>query len=394
MYYFLIDILLFVRKIIRFFQSLDYEMVSFLQSFFPKDVYFFYDNVTPHVELIDAYPLFEYMVKHGFNAYYIIHDNHLQYSEICKEYPKNIISLNNKITFDNIHIKHFLKFVRCSKVFSAVPINYKSKSFTTFIYKNKFIDYIFLDHGITLLKASVFPMYNSKVFNKMLVNNEYEAELARKYMNYTDNNLIKVAFPRFERLAVKKNNPKSIFVFFTMRRTFRGNIFMQSVYRKNADSLFLNERLGKLLKDYNIELHVGIHHYQKVISPSFGYCDKIIPVEMTKISDYIKKSDLLITDYSSVWGDFLFQEKPVIFYRLDYHDPILNGDDVSDSEFAKSWDNILFNVTYNEEDTVNLIEYYIKNNFELEPDKKNIADSMFYTKNNICSEILKQLKIS
>lgn len=42
--------------------------------------------------------------------------------------------------------------------------------------------------------------------------------------------------------------------------------------------------------------------------------------EPSKITYYLKKSDLLITDYSSISFDYLYMKKPVIFFWFDYED--------------------------------------------------------------------------
>ena len=114
-------------------------------------------------------------------------------------------------------------------------------------------------------------------------------------------------------------------------------------------------------------------------------------VNSREINSVIKKSDLLITDYSSVWGDFFFLNKPVIFYRPDIDDKQLISRDREDIEFALKSDDLLFNITSSELELITNIQKYINNNFSLEPDFINKQNSMFYYKKDICKRILEQV---
>ena len=86
---------------------------------------------------------------------------------------------------------------------------------------------------------------------------------------------------------------------------------------------------------------------------------KIIKNEL--ISDCLMKSNLLVTDFSSVAFDFIYQRKPVIIYIPDYKDPKIK--DIYSANYynlIKSLGNgtIYFeNQFYNIEDVVNKIKF-------------------------------------
>ena len=111
---------------------------------------------------------------------------------------------------------------------------------------------------------------------------------------------------------------------------------------------------------------------------------KIIKNEL--ISDCLMKSNLLVTDFSSVAFDFIYQRKPVIIYIPDYKDPKIK--DIYSANYynlIKSLGNgtIYFeNQFYNIEDVVNKIKFYINNNFILE---KNI-ETFYYSFELKCSK--------
>jgi len=388
------NFLIVIRKILDFFSDGVFSLIALLQPFFKKDVYFFRDTWERYTELIDSYTLFEYMHSKGFECYYIVDKAHPLCESILAAYPKNIITLNNDNIMGSLHIRHFTKFLRLKIYFSAWGYEVQTPSFHEFVYNNKRIDYIFLQHGVTLLKSFVFDLYNNTIFNKILVSNEYEKEIVKKYMGYNERNIIKAAMPRFERLNFQKEKPqkRSIAFFMTWRLSFKTIDYKKSKYYERINSLLDNKRLNALIEKYDVKINLITHHALLTRDSEFSVRENFETVNSLEASKYIKEADMLITDYSSVWADFFFQQKPVVFYRLDYGDPLLIEQDKKDAEFAKLSDEILFNVCYDEEKVVDLVEKYIKNNFELEEENKKITDKFFYCKENICQKIVEELR--
>ena len=107
---------------------------------------------------------------------------------------------------------------------------------------------------------------------------------------------------------------------------------------------------------------------------------KIKHIKLMEISDTIIKSNLLITDFSSVIFDFVYQRKPIIIYIPDSEDP--NIKDKYDDDYYNLINNmkngtIQFENKYNTtEQVINKIIYYIDNNFELESNVKEFYNSI------------------
>ena len=99
------------------------------------------------------------------------------------------------------------------------------------------------------------------------------------------------------------------------------------------------------------------------------------------------KSSLLITDFSSVIFDFIYQKKPIIIYIPDSEDP--NIKDKYDNDYFDLINSIKngtihlenkFNTT---EEVINRIIYYIDNNFKLDSKLMEFYDSFeFKCRNN------------
>lgn len=140
----------------------------------------------------------------------------------------------------------------------------------------------------------------------------------------------------------------------------------------------------------NITLFFGLHQnlmfLKDYLSKTFKFI-KIIKNEM--ISECLMKSSLMVSDFSSVIFDLIYQKKPVILYIPDYDDP--NIKDLYTEDYynlIKSLGNgtIHFeNQFYNSQDVADKIIFYINNNFKIEDKLEKFYESFEFNckKNNI-----------
>ena len=87
-----------------------------------------------------------------------------------------------------------------------------------------------------------------------------------------------------------------------------------------------------------------------------------------------------------------FLDTPIVFYRPDFDDKNLIGLDKDDMANAKSKDEMLYNICYNEDTTVACIEKYINNGFVLEEENKRKNAALFNTKENITEKFANYLE--
>lgn len=325
--------------------------------------------------------MFEYLIDREIECYYIINIEQKQYEEIKKKYGDRIIGIKN---MSLMHFSLFFKLLRTRYFLSSFASG--SRILKLLLKNNKRINYIFMQHGVVFTTERCFLQYNSEMFDRVVVSNNIEKNIWKRCGKFEDKNFIKAGLCRWDLLkSFEKNKEKSIFIFFTWRRSFEDKNYLDSLYYKNIVSLLENKVFLELLKTNNIKLYFGIHHgliaNGKKYSLNNYYNTEF--VEMEKISKYVKECDLLITDYSSISFDFLFQEKPVIYYLLDNNDKFLNKIDFEAGEKAFNQLNYLFNKVLSENEVLNLVDYYIKNNFELEKNKKEVAGKFFYYKRGI-----------
>ena len=96
--------------------------------------------------------------------------------------------------------------------------------------------------------------------------------------------------------------------------------FMCTQFYKKYQELLLDKELAELLEKYDYRM-IFYPHYE--VQPLIGCfhtdCGRIQILDRNSISldDLLKKSALMITDYSSVAFDFAYMRKPVIYYQFD-----------------------------------------------------------------------------
>ena len=81
--------------------------------------------------------------------------------------------------------------------------------------------------------------------------------------------------------------------------------------------------LNDKLKTKNEVFFVKLHSYTspKIIDRFFGFSNiKVIHSNITDIYPFLLHSDCLITDYSSIYFDYLLLEKPIILFPFDIAD--------------------------------------------------------------------------
>ena len=368
------------------------------QKKYPKDSYLLFDCLHDDtVECIDAYSLFEYMLSIGKKAYYVL----LKTSELYKKLEaqnklQNIIVLENS---SREYPADFLESIyevllRAKAIITSFGEN--SNTVNKFFKKNKFWQYIFIQHGQIFIPARSIEsgyLYPQK-FDKFIVSSQNETDILKQY-GWQENQLIKCGLPRWDLLNQKINTSttaKKILIMMTWRKHSVIN-FDDSLYKQNLLNLINNEELHKYLKQNNIELYFAPHHALlgnrginfEINNQNIGIVNSL------KISDYIKTCDLLLTDFSSVSFDFMFQNKPVIYYVLDKDDENINPTEKKGIDYFLNRKSIMPNIFDNEKDVIEKLKYYIQNNFTLEEQTKEKYAKFFYTKENIRQKLTEEI---
>ena len=268
------------------------------------------------------------------------------------------------------------------------------------INKVSYIKYLYINHGITYFKSD-FDFINNELKDveikkrNIITSSPFEYSILVDKFKYSRNNIYKAGLARFDKYnEVNRNNlfKKCILAFFTYRY-YNKTLFQKSLYKINIEKLINDESFINYLNRKNIDFILIQHHNDKILNKNYN----LSPFSSVKIMDhffltkYITQCSILITDFYSISFSFMFQNKPALFYLVDYKDNI----DFKEKKFFKINDPLQFGNSFlDKNELIDKIKYYIDNNFEISETLKRKYESVFYYKYNITkriSEIINQI---
>jgi len=367
------------------------------QKKYLKDSYLLFDLLNQdRAECIDAYSLFQYMKSSGKKAYYVLFEDSFLYNEL-KEQNKldGIIAIKNPITTNagDFYEAVYDVILRSKAVISAFGVFTKNSQ--KFMANAKFFKYIFIQHGPTFLKDSVLTnkYLTPKQFDKILISSDMEYKVFKKY-GWEDKKFLKCGLPRWDLLSEnsQQDKEKCILVMFTWRN-FDLLSFQNSMYKQNINKFLNNKNFNEYLVNNKLKLYFIPHHSLK------GLCNIDFQIDNSNIeilhecniSQYIRKCSCFVTDFSSVAFDFMFQNKPVVYYIPDKGDICLDEHERKGIDSFEYKQYIMPNVFFDQNSVIEKIKYYVENDFKLEDEVKVRYDRFFYTKEDIRAKLTQQI---
>jgi CDP-glycerol glycerophosphotransferase (TagB/SpsB family) len=284
--------------------------------------------------------------------------------------------------------KHLTLFLKLKATLSGAIFFYIDNLF----YNIDYITHICIGHGVSIIKDFLYAphsYYGSNNYNKILLPPSKSIISIAKNRGWKEDNIIKINLPRWDKykkhyndLYYSKNDEEitenSIYMMFTWRQMKR-NKTISKYYIKNIFKLIGDKQLIKVLKEKNITLYFTLHHKLQKYIKLFKKNTFIKYIVENKISKCLSKSNLVISDFSSIIFDFICRKKPYILYIPDIYDPQLENIYVKNYiKIINSFKKDLFhfeNKYFEVNETINKIIYYVNNNFILE---KKLED--FYNK--------------
>ena len=226
--------------------------------------------------------------------------------------------------------KHYIYYILCSYSISThmhgvSPGKSFCIPFLPFMRKKKTI---FLQHGIikdlVQLRGGLDAIIaSSEVEKKMIV---------KANPNYK-NNIYITGLCRYDQLEdlSNKENEKLILIMPTFRKWLRDigrlknadETFRQTGYFKTWNSFLNNNYLQNILEKEKLKIIFFPHNEIQKLAHNFKTKSDRIKIGKPgefDVQDLLKKTSILITDYSSVFFDFVYMEKPVIFYQFDHEE--------------------------------------------------------------------------
>ena len=279
---------------------------------------------------IDSYTFYNFLRKNNIQAIYLINENHPFYRTICNDDSVFTVKQSGLYGFDILD-KCYDYFIHC-KVFisEGTSINDQIKKWMNC---EESMKTVFMQHGIINNWITKSLANICLQFNYINVSSDYEREkietYTRKFFNKTPKFII-AGLPRYDKLIQdnSNNNEKIIFIMFSCRPSlsFNEKLFLSSKYFETLCRIISDKRII-MLRNNGYQIKVGLHHQITTRLPNIIKKLNFEVIKQNEISEYIRKSNILITDFSSISFDFLYQDKPVIFITPDLNDPQLSESD-------------------------------------------------------------------
>lgn len=260
-------------------------------------------------------------------------------------------------------------------------------------------------HGIHGLKKISKENADNRVKNDdyIITTSEHEGEI-KKNWGFSEERILLTGLPRYDSLLRKNreiNKENIIFYMPTWRPWFITSmldpsdmdikIFKDSIYFKSIMQVATSKELNNILieNSYTLEIYVHklMYKYLRKIKPNDDLSNIKFLDENINIQNQLVKSKILVTDYSSVFFDFLYLKKPVIFYQFDkreYYERTF-GSYIADDEI----DSLLV-MDYN--GLVRVIEDRLKSDYHIGRQAESLVKKYIkYNDMNNCNRVYQEI---
>ena len=356
----------------RFLYLILYPFVSSKHK--KKQTYLFMDRIDSADD--NATHLFKYAVtqKDNVNKYFVLSKESNHFSKISK--------IGKTLNYGSF--KHKMKYLFADKVISSHTYQSVINPFYTDDDEVKLYsglinpDIYFLQHGVAVGDLSGWFSKFDKNVRLIVTSSDLEREsFLQEGYGYDENIIQTLGIPRHDNL--KNKDKKQILIIPTWRKNLRGskNLFLNSEYFKSLNELLHDEDFINLAQNNGYKIVFKPHpEFEKFVNETECYLDlfdideRIDVVNNVSYQKLFSESSLLVTDYSSVFFDFSYLKKPVIYYqpRDDYH-------------YEKGYfdfETMGFGDIIHEKDILfSKIDFYLKNNCEMEDCYKKRVNRFF-----------------
>ena len=383
------------------------------RNIYNKTDYLFMDFILSSLSSDDVYPVFQRMAELNLPVHYMTQNLQI-YNKYCNQ---NILCLtvikvnNNNYIINGDYLENYLTLIlKLKAVISnrGIGINFLSHNFFK---KLEYVSYIGVGHGVSFFKYFLYEKdtsYGINNIDKILIPPSDKLISVVKHYGWKDENIIKLNLPRWEKYTKNLNNiisnnkdiikNNSIFVMFTWRKIKRYQT-ISKYYFKNIINLLENQLLYNILKENNIILYFNIHHllYKYIYKYKQKYKNNnyIYYIENIKISECLSKTDLVVSDFSSIIFDIMYRRKPFIIYVPDAYDPnikyIYNYKYYQLIKYMKIGRIKFENKFFTLNQVINKIIYYIYNDFKLDPKLQKFYDSFHLNPDNSTNKFINYL---
>lgn len=240
---------------------------------------------------------------------------------------------------------------------------------------------VFLQHGITKDNIPFFHYDNTRPDLFVCASEEEQAYVCTEY-GHPEGIVRLLGFCRYDGLPLerKRRLNKMVLVMPTWRQYLEGITdvgFLQTEYYREWENFISCPELNEALKNNGWKMvfypHMEVQSHLKTFSTS-GNCVILASFKEYDVQKLLIDADILVTDYSSVFFDFGYMEKPIIYYQFDQ-------DDYRKSHYREGWFSYerdgLGPVVTRRKDAVFRLKTLMAKNAIMEQEYKNRIEHLF-----------------
>lgn len=340
----------------------------------------------------NGYHFFKYLRSEHpeINSYYVIRDNSADIEKVR--------SIGPVIGFDSF--KHCIyysaaKVRACSQTHGVLPYEDIRGMRHVRLFMRKDQRHINLKHGIS---KDLLPSFDFRKvgFDLYIAGAKPEYDAIKEQFNYPDKNIALTGFCRFDALHNLPAPEKTILIMPTFRSWLRTSDsakleasdeemkkFLESRYYEAYKSLLTDSSLLNKAKEKGYQILFYLHYtfqpYVKAFEPFGNEVVTICNRKKYDVQQLLASSSMLITDYSSVFFDYGYMMKPMVFYQFDL-------DEYRDKHYKEgyfSYERDAFGpLVKNNEEVVNYMLHIIDQDMQMDEEYRKRAERFFIPRDN------------
>ncbi|MET0961047.1 MAG: CDP-glycerol glycerophosphotransferase family protein [Psychrobacillus psychrotolerans] len=229
-------------------------------------------------------------------------------------------------------LKNYLLFFRADHTIHGHSLSFDiAPSIDKYIFFNRKTIMTHISHGIEGFKKILIQEEDIPLLSRCNYFNcasEYEKGIKLKEWGIPEEKLLVTGMARFDNYEY--NSPASrvenVLIMFTWREwlfDLSEEDFLSSDYFKKTVEVLSDNHLLALFENRQVKVKVVLHPFMKKFEQYFTKMQttatniKFYSFDEISIGDEMKEADMLLTDYSSIAWDFLYMNKPIIFFTFD-----------------------------------------------------------------------------
>ncbi|WP_436871592.1 CDP-glycerol glycerophosphotransferase family protein [Mammaliicoccus sciuri] len=338
----------------------------------------------------NTFYLFKYLMENDkkVRPYYLIEKN-------AGEPIKKLKKYGNIVYFGSF--KHKLYMLLADKFVTSFTFEETMTPFNAEQYKDIYANelnkkkIISIQHGMIIHNISPYLSKHQYRTDYITANSIYEKAIIKDTLGFKDEEILITGMARHDNLLINSKKTNQILFMPTWQRGLQNLSeaqFIETEYFKKIHELVNNKEVHNYLLKNRLKMYVLMHPQFEKFAGHFVNNNKLIKYVSTtevEIPDLIANSLFLITDFSSVAVDFLFQKKNVIFYQYNkYASHHVPSKQIEYSDIGT--------IVVNLEEMLDSLQEIENNNFDLLTKYIDSYEKLFEVKTNIRERIVENIK--